>query len=77
VGRTGALDLVLPVEGGVLMVDGLAGQREHPDLRYLAQRLLLVGAQREHLASLGGVLHHLGVTGVEGGGVMKRGLEVG
>lgn len=49
------------------MVYRLTGQGEDPDLCHLAQHVLLVAAQRQHLAPLCGVLHDLGVGGAMGG----------
>lgn len=41
------------------MVDGLTGQREDPDLRHLPQQLFVAAAERQDLAALRWVLHHL------------------
>lgn len=66
---TGAFDLLSSLQGRVLVVDGLAGQGEDPDLRHLAQHVFLVAAERQDLASLGRVLHHL--PEVRGHGALK------
>lgn len=48
------------LHGAVLVVNGLAGQGEDPNLGHLDGGLLDAAAEAEHLAALGGVLHHLG-----------------
>lgn len=57
--RTRAFDLLPPLQGRLLVVDGLAGQREDPDLCHFAHHVLLVAAQRQDQASLRRVLHDL------------------
>lgn len=60
------------LHGAVLVVDGLAGQREDPDLGHLDGGLLEAAAEAEHLAALGGVLHHL-----RRGSVLERAVGQG
>lgn len=43
----------------VLVVDGLAGQRVHADLRHAHWRLLHVAMETQNLCSVCRVLHHL------------------
>lgn len=57
--HTRAFDLLPPLQRGLLVVYRLTGQGEDPDLCYLAQHVFLVAAQRQNLATLRGVLHHL------------------
>lgn len=57
---TGAFDLLSSLQGWVLVVYWLTGQGEDPDLRHLPQHFFLVAAERQDLASLRRVLHHLG-----------------
>lgn len=57
--RTGAFDLLSPLQGRLLVVYWLAGQGEDPDLCHFAHHVLLVAAQRQDLAALRRVLHHL------------------
>lgn len=64
--RTGAFDLLLLLQGRLLVVYWLTGQGKDPDLCHLAQHVLLVAAEREDLASLCRVLHHLGGKGERG-----------
>lgn len=58
--HTCGLGLGAGLHGTVLVVDGLAGQGEDPDLSHLDRGLLDVAAEAQHLATLRGVLHHLG-----------------
>lgn len=56
---TRTFDLLSSLQRRLLVVDGLAGQREDPDLRHLPQQLLVAAAERQDLAALRWVLHHL------------------
>lgn len=50
---------LLSLQPRLLVVDGLAGEREDPDFRHFPQQILLAAAQLQYLATLWGVLHHL------------------
>lgn len=49
----------------IVMVNGLAGQGDDPDLSHLDRGLFDAAAQAQHLAALGGVLHHLQGTALD------------
>lgn len=59
VALTGGLGLGAGLHGAVLVVDGLAGQREDPDLSHLDRGLLDVAAEAQHLPALRRLLQHL------------------
>ena len=58
--HTCGLGLGPSLHGTVLVVNGLAGQGEDPDLGHLHGGLLDAAAEAQDLAALGRVLHHLG-----------------
>lgn len=65
---TGAFDLLSVLQSCLLVVYWLTGQGKDPDLGHLAQHVFLVAAEREDLASLRRMLHHLREVGRERGG---------
>lgn len=59
--RTWGFGLAASLAATVLVVDGLAGQRVHADLRHAHWRLLHVAMETQNLSSVCWVLHHLGI----------------
>lgn len=64
-GLTCGLGLGASLHCTILMVDGLAGQRDDPDLSHLDRGLFDAAAEAQNLATLRGVLHHLWNMGLD------------
>lgn len=62
---TGAFDLLSVLQSCLLVVYWLTGQGKDPDLCHLPQHVFLVAAERQDLASLCRMLHHLSEVGKE------------
>lgn len=56
---TWGFGLTASLAAAILVVDGLAGQRVHADLRHTHWRLLHVAMETQNLSSVCRVLHHL------------------